>query len=327
MKINNELKIKMLKKMVKIRLFEEEIQSLYKAGYIPGSLHLSSGQEAIAVGFCMNLRKSDYILSNHRGHHHIIAKGGEYKYIMAELFGKKTGYCKGKGGSMHIANKSLGIFGTNGIVGGNICIATGLAFSSKYQGLDRITLCFLGDGATNTGAFHEGVNFASVRKSPVIFIIENNQYAISVPRKLSDCLDDLSERAKSYNIQGYTIDGNDVLKIYEIAKNVIKETRNGNGPFLIECKTYRWHGHHAGEPKDGIEYRTIEELNSWRKKCPIEKLKNILLEKKIINEDFISKLKEEIEKDLKTAINFANESCYPEKQSLYEGVYIDEIKI
>ena len=180
--IDEKTRISMLKEMLRIRMFEEKIQALYLQGQIPGSMHLSTGQEAIPVGFCANLSKDDYVISSHRGHHHILAKGGQYKYMMAELYGKITGYCKGKGGSMHIACSELGVLGANGIVGGGICIAAGVGFASKYLKDNKVTVSFFGDGAANTGAFHEGVNFAAVRKSNVVFVIENNQYAISVPR-------------------------------------------------------------------------------------------------------------------------------------------------
>jgi len=211
MKISNELKIKMLKEMLKIRIFEEKVQDLYVQGQILGPVHLSTGQEAIPVGFCLNLSSNDYILASHRGHGQVLAKGGKYKYMMAELYGKKTGYSKGKGGSMHIACSDIGILGTNGIVGGGISIAAGVGFSSKYLKEDKVTLCFFGDGAANTGAFHEGLNFAAVLKANVVFVIENNQYAISVPRKLSDCVENLSIRSKGYGIPGETIDGNDII--------------------------------------------------------------------------------------------------------------------
>ncbi len=324
MSISNETKVEMLRAMLKIRVFEERIQELYHAGYIPGSMHLSTGQEAVPVGICMNLRKDDYLLSSHRGHGHVIAKGGEYKFMMAELYGKRTGYCKGKGGSMHFANREIGILGTNGIVGAGIPIATGVGFSSKYLQNDRITVCIFGDGAANTGAFHEGINFASVLKVPVVFVIENNQYAISVPRKLSDCLESLSIRAESYAIPGTTVDGNDVLTVYENAQKAVESARSGKGPTLIECKTYRWHGHHAGEPRDGLVYRTKEEIESWKEKCPIKRLKKVLLHEEVLKEDDITAMEEEFNTELDAAIQYAEESPYPEVAELYEDVYIDE---
>ncbi|MDD5660072.1 MAG: thiamine pyrophosphate-dependent dehydrogenase E1 component subunit alpha [Actinomycetota bacterium] len=323
MDIDKQIKVEMLRDMLKIRMFEEKIRQLYLQGYITGSMHLSTGQEAIPVGFCANLNKDDYILSSHRGHHHIIAKGGEYKYMMAELFGKSTGYCKGKGGSMHIACADIGVLGANGVVGGGICIAAGVGFASKYLKDNKVTVSFFGDGAANTGAFHEGVNFAAVRKSNVVFVIENNQYAISVPRKLSDCVDKQSVRAAGYGIPGVTIDGNDVLEVYKTAAEAIKRARSGNGPSLIECMTYRWHGHHAGEPKDGILYRSKEEINFWKEKDPIKRLKDLLLKENLLTENDYIDIENNLRKELNDSIEFAKESPFPEPEALYKDVYVD----
>ncbi len=324
MSISNELRVQMLRGMLRIRDFEERIQKLYLAGYIPGSMHLSTGQEAIPVGFCMNLRKDDYLLSSHRGHGHVLAKGGEYRYMMAELFGKKTGYSRGRGGSMHFAHVEIGVLGTNGIVGGGIPIAAGVGFASKYLKSGRVTVCFFGDGAANTGAFHEGLNFAAVLKVPVIFVIENNQYAISVPRKLSDCLEELSLRAVAYGMPGETVDGNDVIAVYEAARKAIKRARSGEGPALIECKTYRWHGHHAGEPRDGLVYRRQEEIDAWKEKCPIRRLREALLKEKVIRESDIVEMEEGFQRELDEAIAYATESPYPDKDDLLKDVYVDE---
>lgn len=324
MNISNETKIMMLRYMLRIRLFEEKIQILYREGHIPGSMHLSTGQEAIPAGVCLNLKGDDYLLSSHRGHGHIIAKGGAYKYMMAELYGKKTGYCKGKGGSMHFSNVDIGVLGTNGIVGGGIPIAAGVGFSLKYTKSDRVIVCFFGDGAANTGAFHEGINFAAVLEVPVIFILENNLYAISVPRKLSDCVENLSIRADSYCIPGVTVDGNDVLAVYETTHEAVERARAGGGPTLIECKTYRWHGHHAGEPKDGLVYRSQEEIDEWKKKCPIKSLKTALLNEKVITEKDITAIEKEFDVELEEAIQFAEDSPYPDVSALYEDVYIEE---
>jgi len=322
MVISKDIKVKLLKEMLKIRLFEEKIQDLYKAGHIPGSMHLSTGQEAIPVGFCAHLKKEDYILSSHRGHGHVLAKGGEYKYMMAELYGRSTGYCKGIGGSMHFANIGLGIHGTNGIVGGGIPLAAGVGFASKYLGENKVTISFFGDGAANTGAFHEGINFAAVRKSNVVFVIENNQYAISVPRCLSDCVEDLSIRAKSYNIPGITVDGNDVCAVYDVAEDAIARARKGGGPTLVECKTYRWHGHHAGEPKDGLLYRSRKEMDDWREKDPIRRMKEVLIsEKSITGKDF-ENMQKELEDGLIEAIKFAESSPFPPVSALYDNVYV-----
>ncbi|MFC2145099.1 thiamine pyrophosphate-dependent dehydrogenase E1 component subunit alpha [Actinomycetota bacterium] len=324
MKVSNKQKIKMLEEMLKIRLFEESIQDLYIQGQIPGSMHLSSGQEAIPVGCCMNLETDDYVISSHRGHGHILAKGGKYKYMLAELYGKTTGYCKGKGGSMHIACADIGVLGANGIVGGGICIAAGVGFASKYLKDNKVTIAFFGEGATNTGAFHEGINFAAVRDSNVVFVIENNQYAISVPRKLSDRIEDLSIRAQGYGIPGVTVDGNDVLKVYQEAAKAIKRARSGKGPSLIEFKTYRWHGHHAGEPNDGLLYRSQKEMDEWKKNDPIKRLQKNLIERKIIGKTDIDKINKRLNDDFEEAVKFAEESPLPEKDVLYEDVYIKE---
>lgn len=325
MDISKKQMVSMLEQMLKIRLFEERIQELYKQGQIPGSMHLSTGQEAVPVGFCANLKKNDYVISSHRGHGHILAKGGQYKYMMAELYGKVTGYCKGKGGSMHIACSDIGVLGANGIVGGGICIAAGVGFASNYLNDGKVTVAFFGDGASNTGAFHEGINFAAVRRSNVVFVIENNQYAISVPRKLSDCVEDLSIRAKGYGIPGISIDGNDVTKVYEEAKKAIKRAREGKGPSLIECKTYRWHGHHAGEPKDGLLYRKKKEMDEWKEKDPIKRLQEKLIKDKTISKKDLDDMIQKWNEELKEAIKFAEKSPLPQEEALYEDVYIEEV--
>jgi TPP-dependent pyruvate/acetoin dehydrogenase alpha subunit len=225
---------------------------------------------------------------------------------------------------MHFAHVKIGVLGANGIVGGGIPIAAGVGFSSKYLKNSRVTACFFGDGATETGAFHEGLNFAAVLKVPVVFIIENNQYAISVPRRLSDCLEDLSIRAKSYGMPGESVDGNDVIAVYHTAQRAVHRARSGDGPTLIECKTYRWHGHHAGEPRDGLIYRSQEEIDAWKRKCPIKKLKGTLLEEKVITEGNIEKIEREFEQELEKAIAYANESPFPVESDLLQDIYIEE---
>ena len=314
----------MLKEMLKIRMFEERIQQLYLQGQIPGSMHLSTGQEAIPVGFCMNLEKDDSIISSHRGHHHILAKGGEYKYMMAELYGRTTGYCRGKGGSMHIACAGIGVLGANGIVGGGICIAAGVGFASRYLKNGRVTISFFGEGAGNTGAFHEGLNFAAVRRSNTVFVIENNQYAISVPRKLSDCVKNQSIRAAGYGIPGVTIDGNDVLKVYRTAAEAIERARSGKGPTLVECMTYRWHGHHAGEPREGTLYRPVEEIEAWRKKDPVERLKKSLVDEGVIKKKDFDEMQRDFTVMLDEAVEFAKNSPLPPPSALFDDVYVSD---
>jgi pyruvate dehydrogenase E1 component alpha subunit len=313
--------IEMYKTMVTIRLFEGRLPELYATGFT-GLTHLYIGQEAVAAGVCANLRKEDYITSTHRGHGHVIAKGGELKYMMAELFGKKTGYCKGKGGSMHIANINIGILGANGIVGGGIPIAVGAALSCKMRKTDQVTACFFGDDASNTGAFHEGLNLASIHHLPVVFICENNLYGISVPQKQHQAIKDISIRAKAYNMPGITVDGNDVLAVYEASGKAVERARAGEGPTLIECKTYRWRGHHEGDPNRGSRYRPAKEVEEWMKKCPIRRFEEGLIKKKILTKEKVKTIREEIEKEIDKAIAFARESPYPNPQDLYEDVYV-----
>jgi len=313
--------IEIYRKMVTIRLFEEKIIDLYARGLVPGLAHLYVGEEAIAVGVCANLREEDYITSTHRGHGHVIAKGAELKYMMAELFGKKTGYCKGKGGSMHIADVAIGILGANGIAGGGIPIAVGAALSAKIRKTDQVTACFFGDGSSNNGTFHEGLNFAAVHRLPLVFVCENNGYGISVSQKQHQTIQDISIRAAAYNMPGITVDGNDVLAVYEASGKAIQRARAGEGPTLVECKTYRWRGHHEGDPNQGKRYRTMEEIQEWVKKCPIRRFEDKLVSKKTLNKLKAKKIWEEVEKEIDGAVEFANQSPFPEPQDIYEDVY------
>ena len=322
MNISNDKMIDLYKKMVTIRLFEEKIQDLYARGLVPGLAHLYIGEEAVATGICANLRKEDYITSTHRGHGHVIAKGGELKYMMADLFGKKTGYCKGKGGSMHIADVDIGILGANGIAGGGIPIAVGAALSSKMRRTDQVTVCFFGDGASNNGTFHEGLNFASVHRLPVVFICENNLYGISVSQRQHQAIQDISVRSLAYNMPGVTIDGNDVLAVYEASGKAIQRARAGEGPTLVECKTYRWRGHHEGDPNQGRRYRTMEEVQEWVKKCPIKRFEEKLIGERILSKAKIKSIWEEIGKKIEEAVEFANQSPFPDPQDIFEDVYI-----
>ncbi len=321
MNLSREQMLNLYRKMVTIRLFEEKIIDLYARGFIPGLAHLYIGEEAVAVGVCANLRKEDYITSTHRGHGHAIAKGAELKYMMAELFGKKTGYCKGKGGSMHIADIDIGILGANGIAGGGIPLAVGAALSSKMRKTDRITVCFFGDGASNNGTFHESLNFASVHRLPVVFICENNLYGISVSQKQHQTIQDISVRAMAYNMSGMTIDGNDVLAVYETSGKAIQQARAGEGPTLVECKTYRWRGHHEGDPNQGRRYRTMEEVQEWVKKCPIKRFEEKLVGERLLDKNRIEHICDEIKKKIEEAVEFAQQSPFPDAQDIYEDVY------
>lgn len=304
--------------MLRIRVFEERVLKEFGHGKIPCHAHLYIGQEAIATGACAALRADDYIISNHRGHGHLIAKGGKTDRMMAELFGKKTGYCKGKGGSMHCADVKLGILGANGIVGAGITIAGGAALTAKVRKTGQVCLCFFGDGASNTGRFHEGINFASILKLPVVYILENNQYAISVPIKYAANITNLADRAAAYGIPGKTIDGNDVLGVCEAVSEAVERARRGEGPSLIECKTYRWAGHYTGDPQNYVSKETIEQ---WKTKDPLPRFKGFLMENAVLSEEAIESLHQEIANEIEAAVKFADDSPFPTPEETLEDVY------
>ncbi|MBW1979328.1 MAG: thiamine pyrophosphate-dependent dehydrogenase E1 component subunit alpha [Deltaproteobacteria bacterium] len=307
----------------KIRLFEDRIVDLYARGLVPGLAHLYIGEEAVAAGACAALRDDDYITSTHRGHGHVIAKGAELKLMMAELFGKKTGYCKGKGGSMHIADMKIGILGANGIAGGGLPIAVGAGLSAKWRGTDQVTVSFFGDDASNNGTFHEGLNFASLHKLPVVFVCENNQYGISVHQKQHQPITDIAIRATSYDMPGVVVDGNDVIQVHEAVTKAVRRARAGEGPTLIECKTYRWRGHHEGDPNQGSRYRTKQEIEEWKKKDPVKRLAEKLLADKVVTKKKLEELEANILKEIEGAVAFANESKFPSQEELYEDVYVE----
>jgi 2-oxoisovalerate dehydrogenase E1 component len=306
--------------MVRIRAFEERVYREFTAGNIPGFVHLYTGQEAVAAGVCANLRADDCITSTHRGHGHLIAKGGKTDRMMAELFGKVTGYNKGKGGSMHIADVSLGMLGANGVVGAGIPIATGAALSAKLRGTDQVAVGFFGDGATNTGRFHEGVNLAACLNLPVIYVIENNLYAISVPISYSCRLPNIADRAAAYGIPGVTVDGNDAIAIYEAVSEAVSRARRGEGPTIIECKTFRWRGHWAG---DSQGYVGEEEVNRWLEKDPIPRLKKKLVEMGMITEHDAHDMDQEVEDEIEAAVQFAGQSTYPSPEETLDDVYAE----
>lgn len=321
MKLSKEMMLEMLKKMLEIRYFEEKVVDQYARGAVPGLAHLYIGEEAVAVGACMNLTKDDYITSTHRGHGHCIAKGGELKPMMAELFGKRTGYCKGKGGSMHIAAFDKGILGAMGIVGSGAPIAVGAALGVKKQKLDRVVLCFFGDGASNQGTIHEAMNFASLHKLPVIFICENNLYGISVAQHRHQAIKDIAVRAAGYNMPGIIVDGMDVLAVYEAVNKAVKRAKSGEGPTLVECKTYRFRGHHEGDPNLGLRYRTKEEMEQWKERCPIKCFKEKLLKEKIANKKEIDHIEEDVKRRVEEAFEFAMASPFPSPEEIYDDLF------
>jgi pyruvate dehydrogenase E1 component alpha subunit len=318
MPIEKEKLIDMLKTMIRIRRFEERVVEKFAAGEIPGFVHSYIGEEAVATGACANLRPDDYITSTHRGHGHLIAKGGKTDRMMAELYGKRTGYNKGKGGSMHIADVDIGILGANGIVGAGIPIAAGAALSAKMRGTDQVVICFFGDGATNTTRFHEGINLASIWKLPVVYVIENNQYAESTCISYTCNIPNIVNRADAYGIPGKTADGNDVLAVYEAVGEAVTRAKRGEGPTLIECKTYRWRGHFEGDMQT---YKPKEEVEEWMKKEPIPGFKKKLVETGVLTEKEANGIDQAMLGEMDEAVKFAKESPFPAPEETLEDVY------
>jgi len=314
--MNKKRKIEMYTKMLKIRYFEEEAIKQIRGG-MPGFIHSYVGEEAVAVGSCSAIRDDDYITSTHRGHGHLIAKGAELSKMMAELWGKKTGYNKGKGGSMHIADFDLGILGANGIVGGGIPIATGAGLSIKIDGSDKVVLCFFGDGAANQGTFHESINIAAAFKLPVIYICENNLYGVGTYQSSVRAIEDIADRASGYGIEGVIVDGNDVLDVYENVLKAVNKARQGNGPMLIECKTYRWYPHFEGDKDD----RDKEEVSKWKAKDPLLRFKNRLLSEGVFDEKESKDIATNVLKEIEDAVKFAHESPEPELSEALTDVY------
>jgi len=324
MAVTQEKLIEMYTKMLTIRRFEERVVELFYAGKLPGFVHPYIGEEAVAVGVCANLRPDDRITSTHRGHGHCIAKGGDLKRMMAELFGKETGYCKGKGGSMHIADFSIGILGANGIVGGGLPIAAGSGLATKLQGGDQVTVCFFGDGAANQGGFHESVNLASIWKLPVTYICENNMYAVTTPASYAISIDDVADRGDAYGIPGLAVDGQDVMAVYEATKEAVERARRGDGPSLIECKTYRYLGHFAGEEALFGEkrYRTEDELEEWKKRDPIALFETKLERMGVMSKEEAANIGEEVKAQIEEAVTFAMESPFPVPEEALEAVFV-----
>jgi len=316
--LNQSELIEMYNKMFTIRQFEFRVKELLENGSVFGFVHQCIGEEAIAVGAITAIKKDDYILSTHRGHGHLIARGAGLDKMMAELMGRKTGYCRGKGGSMHIADIDLGILGANGIVGGGIPISVGAGLTCKLKHKNnRVVLVFFGDGAANQGSFHESINLASIWDLPIIFIVENNQYGLSMSSQRSMNIETVAERAKAYGIPGKCIDGNDIEKVYSTVLDATKKARNGEGPTLIDAKTYRWKGHSTNDKEI---YRSREEVNYWMEKCPIKRLKEKLVEIGVSEESF-SKMNEEIQKKLIEAEKWGLNSPFPDPSEAEENLF------
>ena len=316
-RIGDELQRRFLVHMLRVRMFEEKIDELYLQGKLPGSIHTSIGQEAVSVGVLNAMREDDLAIGSHRCHGYWVIKGMDVKGMFAELYGKRTGSCKGKAGSMHLIDVTKGVMGAIGIVGQQMPMAAGIGLALKMNGSDRICLCFFGDGASNTGVFHEALNVASLWKLPVIFVCENNGYAVSVPVHRSTSVKDIAQRGQSYNIPGEVVDGMDVLAVYPVAKKAVERARGGEGPSLIECKTYRFLGHSRGDPPYG-PYRTKEELESWKEKDPIKKLIADLA----IPEDEAARIRKQISEEYEAAVRFAEESPYPASHEALEDIFV-----
>jgi len=323
MAIDNEKLLDMYTKMLTIRRFEERVAELLYTGELPGMVHPYVGEEAVAVGVCANLRPDDRITSTHRGHGHLIAKGGDVRLMMAELFGRKTGYCKGKGGSMHIADFSIGILGACGIVGGGLPIATGSGLAAKLQGTDQVTVCFFGDGAANQGSFHESVNLASVWKLPVVYVCENNMYAVTTPASYAISVEDVADRGAAYGIPGVSVDGQDVMAVYEATREAVERARRGAGPSLIECKTYRYLGHFLGEEFlfGDKTYRTGDEVEEWKAKDPIANFEAKLVDMGALTTEEAARIDEKIKAQLEEAVAFARQSPLPTPEESLEDLF------
>ncbi len=316
---DEELLCRFYRTMVTIRFFEQTVEKYFLAGEIPGFVHLYIGEEAIATGVCANLTTDDYIASTHRGHGHSIAKGADVSRMMAEIFGRKTGYCKGKGGSMHIADFSVGMLGANGVVGGSLPLATGAALAAKMLGQKRVAVAFFGDGASNRGTFHESANLASVWKLPVIFLCENNQYASTTPYRSSTSVEDIADRARGYGMPGVIVDGNDVFAVYEAAKAAVERARDGGGPSLVEAKTYRIKGHFVGDPE---LYRSKEEVQEiFAKTDPISRFERQVSSEGSLSREKLDAIKLEVQELIDKALAFAKESPEPDPSELFGDVY------
>jgi pyruvate dehydrogenase E1 component alpha subunit len=308
----------MYRKMLEIRLFEEKVFDLYGQNLVPGTIHLYAGEEAVAVGVCSNLSKDDYLTSTHRGHGHCIAKGADLKRTMAEILGKKTGYCKGKGGSMHIADFSVGMLGATAVVGAGLPIAVGAALSAKLRKTSQVVACFFGEGASNQGTFHESINIASVWSLPVVFVCENNLYAMGTRQSRIMNIQNVADRAAAYGIPGTIVDGNDVLAVYEAARKAFERARTGLGPTLIECKTYRHKGHSRVDP---AKYRPREEVEQWLAKDPVKLLKQTIVEDEILTIAEIDNIEKEVAEEVADAVKFALMSPYPKGEEALDDVY------
>jgi len=329
------LYMQMMHRMLRIRYFDELAVELVEKGELVGAVHTYLGEEAVAVGACAALRPDDYITGTHRSHGHPIAKGGDVKRAMAELFGKRTGYCKGKGGSMHLADFSIGILGESGILGSALPVATGAGVAIKLRGEDKVVIPFFGDGASNEGSCHETMNLASVWKLPVVFVCENNQYGVTQNWREAVAVDNIADRAAAYNMPGVVVDGQDVVAMYETVKEAVARARAGLGPSLIEGRTYRYRDHSEGlgrilrsQPGSRApSYRSDEEVEYWKGRDPIKIHKERLISQGVATEAEIAKLEQTVHGEIAEALEFAHQSPYPDPEELFDDLFTNPIPI
>ncbi|MYE88804.1 thiamine pyrophosphate-dependent dehydrogenase E1 component subunit alpha [Candidatus Poribacteria bacterium] len=313
--------LEMLHSMQTIRRFEERASDDYQAGAIYGVVHCYIGEEAVAVGVCAALNADDQIISTHRGHGHCLAKGADLNRMMAELYGRQTGYCKGKGGSMHIADFSIGMLGANGIVAGGIPIVTGAGLAAQLEGKGRVAVSFFGDGASNAGPFHESINIAATWKLPMLYVCENNLYSAGTTAADTLALSDVAARAAGYGIPGVVVDGNDVMAVYEAAEAAVNRARAGQGPTLIECKTYRWRGHTERPGQE--DPRPKEEIEEWQQRDPINRFATSLMEHGLLTEEAWQKMDAEILGAIEDAVKFSEESPFPKPEAAVEDIFAE----
>jgi TPP-dependent pyruvate/acetoin dehydrogenase alpha subunit len=319
LELDKEVLLSLYRTMLTIRRFEERVSKEFHEGAIVGFVHSYVGQEAVAAGVIANLKRSDRIVSNHRGHGHCIAKGADLNGMMAEIYGKSTGYCKGKGGSMHIADFSIGMLGANGIVGAGLPIAAGAALAAQLEGKDRVAAVFFGDGASQEGEFHETLNLASIWKLPLVFVCENNFYGVNTPAQYAMGVADIARRALSYDMPGMVLDGNDVVAVYTAAHDAVARARAGNGPSLLECKTYRWHSHF--EANSIPDLRPVEEIEAWKDKCPLANFELKLLEQGVLTMREVEIYNQQVQMQVDDAVDFAVRSPLPDPESALEDVF------
>lgn len=319
--ISKKTLLRLYKSMLRIRRFEEKIVDVYCDQDMKTPVHLYIGQEAVAVGVCANLRKEDYVFSTHRSHGHYLAKGGDMRCLMAELYGRSTGCSHGKGGSMHVVDPEAGVCGSTAIVGGNIPLSVGAALAFAMQKNKRVAVSFFGDGAVDEGTFHESLNFAALKQLPVVFVCENNFYATHSHQSKRQPHDRIYKLSKYYLMPGVRVDGNDVVKVFGVAREAVKRARKGDGPTLIECRTFRWKGHVGPECDIKLGYRTQKELDSWMKKCPVRRLEKKLLKKGTLKKSELDRMIREIDGEVHDAYLFGKRSPHPGGDELLEDVW------